>query len=78
MLAALRSGVAEPGGGEGSLSTWIVSYEDPDVLAYAQMVARRSGISRGLKVDRVALKIGAPQEVLSHAGHDLKQVLGVE
>jgi hypothetical protein len=77
MAAAVANGTAEPGGGEGDRRTWVISYEDPDVLAYAENRARRSGLSKGLKVDRSALTIEAPQKTKSHANEDLKQVLGV-
>ena len=77
MTAALTKGAAEPGGGEGDLKTWVVSYEDPEVLGYAESRARRSGPSKGLKIDRSALTIEAPQKTKSHAGEDLKQVLGL-
>lgn len=77
MGAAVARGKSEAGGGEGPRKTWVVSYEDPDVLGYAETLARRSGLSKGLKVDRSALTIEAPQDVKSHVNQNLKEVLGV-
>lgn len=78
MAEAVSEGDVEAGGGEGSRKTWVISYADPDVLAYAETLARRSGLSKGLKVDRSALTISAPQDVASHAGQDLKKVLRIK
>jgi len=78
MRAAVAASKAETGGGKGQQATWVVSCEDPDLLVYAETLARRSGLSKGLRVDGSSLTIEAPKSTRSDDGDDLKQVLGIK
>jgi hypothetical protein len=76
MRATVATGTKEPGGPKGK-ETWIVELTDPAALDYADELARRRGLSKGLKVDRIALTIEAPQASRTIDGEDLVGLLGV-
>jgi hypothetical protein len=76
MRASVATGTKQPGGPKGR-ETWIVELDDPAALDYAEELARRRGLSKGLKVDRSALTIEAPKASKTADGEDLPTLLGI-
>jgi hypothetical protein len=64
-------------GGVSGKPTWVVEYEDYEVLEYAVERLRRRGLQQGLKADPGDLRLTIPKSTKAADGSDALKVLGV-
>lgn len=77
MQRLTAAGKPTVGGGERD-ATWVIEFEDPEVLDYAVDRLRRRGVQKGLTSDSSALQVTVPKDATATDGRGVLETLGIE
>jgi hypothetical protein len=60
----------------GDRDVWVIEFDDPDTLDYAQDVLNRQGLTKGLERDRAGQRLVAPRDATGRSGENAVSILG--
>jgi hypothetical protein len=60
----------------GDRDVWVIEFDDPDALDYANDLLRRQGLTKGLERDRAGQRLVVPRDATGRSGEHAVAILG--